>query len=81
MASIETRYDVSGREWGQLSDFANRLTGSSDLYQSDGRRPYASINFITAQDGFTLCDLVSYSEKHSEANGEDNQDGANDNDS
>ena len=44
----------------QLSDFAYRLTGSSDLYQFDGRKPYASINFITAHDGFTLCDLVSY---------------------
>jgi isoamylase len=66
---------------GQLSDLAYRLTGSSDLYQYDGRKPYASINFITAHDGFTLCDLVSYDEKHNEANGEDNQDGANDNDS
>ena len=66
---------------GQLSDFAYRLTGSSDLYQSDGRKPSASINFITAHDGFTLCDLVSYNEKHNEANGEDNQDGANDNES
>ena len=64
---------------GQLSDFAYRLTGSSDLYQYDGRKPYASINFITAHDGFTLCDLVSYNEKHNEANGEDNKDGANDN--
>lgn len=66
---------------GHLSNFAYRLTGSSDLYQNDGRRPYASINFITAHDGFTLCDLVSYNEKHNEANGEDNQDGANDNQS
>jgi len=66
---------------GQLSDLAYRLTGSSDLYQSDGRKPYASINFVTAHDGFTLCDLVSYNEKHNEANGENNQDGANDNDS
>ncbi len=66
---------------GQLSDFAYRLTGSSDLYQNDGRKPYASINFITAHDGFTLCDLVSYNDKHNEANGEDNQDGANDNES
>ena len=66
---------------GQLSDFAYRLTGSSDLYQHDGRKPYASINFITAHDGFTLCDLVSYNEKHNEANGEDNNDGANDNES
>jgi glycogen operon protein len=66
---------------GQLSDLAYRLTGSSDLYQFDGRKPYASINFITAHDGFTLCDLVSYNEKHNEANGENNQDGANDNES
>ncbi len=66
---------------GELSNFAYRLTGSSDLYQNDGRKPYASINFITAHDGFTLCDLVSYNEKHNEANGEDNKDGANDNDS
>ena len=66
---------------GQLSDFAYRLTGSSDLYQYDGRKPYASINFVTAHDGFTLCDLVSYNEKHNEANGEDNKDGASDNES
>src|SRR5271168_3904700 len=66
---------------GQLSDLAYRLTGSSDLYQYDGRKPYASINFITAHDGFTLCDLVSYNEKHNEANGEDNQDGTTDNES
>ena len=66
---------------GQLSDLAFRLTGSSDLYQFDGRKPYASINFITAHDGFTLCDLVSYNEKHNEANGEKNQDGASDNES
>jgi isoamylase len=58
-----------------LGDFAARLTGSSDLYQADGRRPAASINFITAHDGFTLRDLVSYNEKHNEANQEDNQDG------
>ena len=64
---------------GQLSDFGYRLTGSSDLYQHDGRRPYASINFITAHDGFTLRDLVSYNDKHNEANGENNQDGTNDN--
>ena len=64
---------------GQLSDLAYRLTGSSDLYQNDGRKPYASINFVVAHDGFTLNDLVSYNEKHNEANGENNQDGANDN--
>ncbi|MGC1219623.1 MAG: glycogen debranching protein GlgX [Phormidesmis sp.] len=58
-----------------LGDFAFRFTGSSDLYQYDGRLPHASINFITAHDGFTLSDLVSYNEKHNEANGEDNRDG------
>jgi isoamylase len=62
-----------------LSDFASRFGGSSDLYQTDGRRPFASINFITAHDGFTLRDLVSYNEKHNEANGEDNKDGTDDN--
>ncbi len=62
-----------------LDDFATRLTGSSDLYAMTGRRPYASINFITAHDGFTLRDLVSYNDKHNEANGEDNRDGADDN--
>ena len=77
--------DTVRRFWkgdgGLLSDFAYRLTGSSDLYQSDGRKPYASINFITAHDGFTLCDLVSYNEKHNEANGDGNSDGADNNDS
>ena len=58
-----------------LGEFANRLSGSSDLYESDGRAPYASINFVTAHDGFTLRDLVSYNEKHNEANGENNNDG------
>ncbi|WP_207493245.1 glycogen debranching protein GlgX [Aridibaculum aurantiacum] len=58
-----------------LSEFAERFTGSSDLYKSDNRRPTASINFITAHDGFTLNDLVSYNEKHNEANGENNNDG------
>lgn len=58
-----------------LGEFAQRLTGSPDLYQNDYRRPTASINFITAHDGFTLNDLVSYNEKHNEANGENNQDG------
>jgi glycogen operon protein len=56
-------------------ELASRLTGSSDLYKSDGRRPIASINFVTAHDGFTLRDLVSYNEKHNEANGEENRDG------
>ncbi|MGB5930215.1 MAG: glycogen debranching protein GlgX, partial [Cyclobacteriaceae bacterium] len=59
----------------QMGEMANRLTGSSDLYQTDGRKPTASINFMTAHDGFTLHDLVSYNEKHNEANGEDNNDG------
>src|ERR671919_175990 len=58
-----------------VADIAYRLTGSSDLYQSDGRRPYASINFVTCHDGFTLHDLVSYNEKHNEANGEGGNDG------
>ena len=58
-----------------LAEFAERFTGSSDLYKDDNRRPTASINFITAHDGFTLRDLVSYNEKHNEANGENNQDG------
>ncbi len=60
-------------------EFASRLSGSSDLYESDGREPFASINFITAHDGFTLADLVSYEGKHNEANLEDNQDGTDDN--
>jgi glycogen operon protein len=58
-----------------LGEFAARITGSADLYESDGRRPVASINFVTAHDGFTLRDLVSYNEKHNDANGEDNNDG------
>ena len=62
-----------------LGEFANRLTGSSDLYELTGRRPYASINFVTAHDGFTLRDLVSYNDKHNEANGENNNDGTTDN--
>ena len=62
-----------------LGEFAYRLTGSPDLYEANGRRPYASVNFITAHDGFTLHDLVSYNEKHNEANGEDNRDGENNN--
>ncbi|HET6874028.1 MAG TPA: glycogen debranching protein GlgX [Acidimicrobiales bacterium] len=66
-------------EGGTLAEFAYRLTGSSDLYESNGRRPSASINFITAHDGFTLADLVSYNGKHNEANGEDNRDGSDDN--
>jgi len=64
---------------GLIGEFARRLTGSSDLYGRSGRRPYASINFVTAHDGFTLHDLVSYNAKRNEANGEDNRDGHNDN--
>jgi glycogen operon protein len=64
---------------GSLGDFAYRLTGSSDLYGRSGRRPYASVNFVTAHDGFTLTDLVSYDHKHNEANGEENRDGTDDN--
>ncbi|MGH7973557.1 MAG: glycogen debranching protein GlgX, partial [Limisphaerales bacterium] len=64
---------------GTVSELATRLCGSSDLYESSGRRPSASINFITAHDGFTLHDLVSYDQKHNEANGEENRDGTNDN--
>jgi glycogen operon protein len=60
---------------GLIGDVALRLTGSSDLYDRSGRRPYASINFLTAHDGFTLHDLVSYNRKHNETNGEDNRDG------
>ncbi len=62
-------------ESGLIGDLAYRLTGSADLYEHNGRRPHASINFITAHDGFTLYDLVSYNERHNEANGENNNDG------
>jgi glycogen operon protein len=67
------------REQEGVAGFASRFTGSSDLYQSDGREPFASINFITAHDGFTLRDLVSFNDKHNEANKEDNRDGTDDN--
>jgi glycogen operon protein len=67
------------RGQANIGQFAQRFTGSSDLYQDDGRKPFASINFITAHDGFTLRDLVSYNDKHNEANGEGNQDGTDDN--
>jgi len=66
---------------GRVGEMAYRLTGSPDLYQHSGRRPYASINFVTAHDGFTLTDLVSYNEKHNGANGDDNSDGDNNNQS
>jgi glycogen operon protein len=75
--------DTIRRFWrgdsGQVAELAYRLTGSSDLYAHNGRAPYASINFVTAHDGFTLHDLVTYNEKHNEENGENNQDGTNDN--
>ena len=64
---------------GTVSELATRLAGSNDLYAHSGRQPYASINFVTAHDGFTLHDLVSYNEKHNEANGEENRDGENNN--
>ncbi|MGI9184379.1 MAG: glycogen debranching protein GlgX [Solirubrobacteraceae bacterium] len=67
------------RASASVGEFAQRLSGSADLYESDGREPFASINFITAHDGFTLRDLVSYNQKHNEANREDNQDGTDDN--
>jgi len=66
---------------GQVSELATRLAGSSDLYEHSGRRPYASINFVTCHDGFTLEDLVAYNDKHNEANGDNNQDGESNNNS
>ncbi|CAA9436338.1 MAG: GH13_11 / GH13 / GH13_13 / GH13_10 / GH13_ 36 / GH13_37 [uncultured Pseudonocardia sp.] len=71
----DTVRDFWRGEPSSLGEFAARFTGSSDLYEADNRRPIASINFVTAHDGFTLDDLVSYNEKHNEANGEDNRDG------
>ncbi len=75
----DTVRDFWRGEAQSLGEFASRLTGSSDLYEHSGRRPVASINFVTAHDGFTLRDLVSYEEKHNAANGEDNRDGTDDN--
>ncbi|EWC59732.1 Glycogen debranching enzyme [Actinokineospora spheciospongiae] len=75
----DTARDFWRGEPATLGEFASRITGSSDLYQEDGRKPFASINFVTAHDGFTLNDLVSYNDKHNEANGEDGRDGADDN--
>jgi isoamylase len=63
---------------GQAAEMASRLTGSSDIYSPSGRRTYASVNFVTCHDGFTLTDLVSFDERHNEANGEENKDGASD---
>ncbi len=75
--------DTTRRFWcadaGQIGDLGFRLTGSSDLYEDDGRHPHASINFITAHDGFTIRDLVSYQKKRNQSNGEDNRDGSDDN--
>ncbi|MEV4442085.1 glycogen debranching protein GlgX [Streptomyces sp. NPDC049577] len=71
----DTVRDLWRGEPATLAEFGSRLTGSSDLYQGDGRRPLASINFVTCHDGFTLHDLVAYNDKHNEANGEDNRDG------
>ncbi|MYR59046.1 glycogen debranching enzyme, partial [Streptomyces sp. SID625] len=71
----DTVRDLWRGEPRALAEFASRLTGSSDLYQDDGRRPLASINFVTCHDGFTLHDLVAYNDKHNAANGEDNRDG------
>jgi glycogen operon protein len=71
----DTVRDYWRGEPATLGEFASRLTGSSDLYEATGRRPSASINFVTCHDGFTMNDLVSYNEKHNEANGEDNRDG------
>ncbi|GAA4965957.1 glycogen debranching protein GlgX [Pseudonocardia tropica] len=67
------------RGHGGVAELASRLTGSSDIYQLSGRRPWASVNFVTAHDGFTLRDLVSYERKHNEGNGENNRDGTDDN--
>jgi isoamylase len=75
----DTVRDFWRGEPGQLAEFASRLTGSADLYDSDNRHPIASINFVTSHDGFTLADLVSYDHKHNEANGDDNADGTDDN--
>jgi glycogen operon protein len=77
--------DTIRRYWkgdgGQVAELGYRLSGSSDLYEGSGRRPHASVNFVVAHDGFTLQDLVSYNHKHNEANGEDNRDGTDDNQS
>ena len=75
----DTIRDFWRAQSGGIRDVASRLAGSSDLYADDGRSPYASVNFITAHDGFTLRDLVSYNDKHNEANGEDNNDGTDNN--
>jgi glycogen operon protein len=71
----DTVRDFWRGEPATLAEFASRISGSADLYQDDGRRPFHSINFVTCHDGFTLNDLVSYNDKHNDANGEDNRDG------
>jgi isoamylase len=71
----DTVRDFWRGEPATLAEFASRISGSADLYQGDGRKPFHSINFVTCHDGFTLADLVSYNDKHNEANGEDNRDG------
>ena len=76
----ELRRFVKG-DMGLKSELACRLSGSSDMYRTNARKPYHSLNFVTAHDGFTLRDLVSYNDKHNDANGEQNRDGCNDNDS
>ncbi len=75
----DTVRDYWRQSGAPIGDLAERLTGSSDLYEATGRRPFASINFVTCHDGFTLVDLVSYNEKHNEANGEGGRDGSDDN--
>jgi isoamylase len=75
----DTMRDFWRGQEGTLGQFASRFTGSSDLYENTGRKPRASINFLTAHDGFTLHDLVTYEQKHNEANGEENRDGTDDN--
>ena len=75
----DTVRDFWRGEPSTLGEFASRITGSSDLYQYSGRTPVASVNFVTAHDGFTLRDLVSYDHKNNLANGEDNRDGTDDN--
>jgi glycogen operon protein len=75
----DTVRDFWRQSGAPIGDLAERLTGSSDLYEATGRRPFASINFVTCHDGFTLVDLVSYNDKHNQANGEDGRDGTDDN--
>ncbi|MBT2211388.1 glycogen debranching protein GlgX [Actinomadura sp. NEAU-AAG7] len=75
----DTVRDFWRGSYATMPEFASRLTGSSDLYEHSARRPFASINFVTCHDGFTLADLVGYDHKHNEANGEDNRDGTDDN--